>query len=114
VGRQHRTWDLDTVAERVPGGIVVTARGRIGSVTADSFAQAVARARTEAASIVIDLSSVDYISGPGVAVLRQASSNGGRIIICGLKEPVRITLELAQVLSDVVVKDNRQAAIESL
>ena len=112
--RQHRTWDLETVTDRVPGGIVLIPRGRIGSVTAAKFAEVLAAAQTESTAVIIDLASVDYISGLGVAVLREAATNGSRMIVCGLREPVRITLELAQVLAGVIVKENRDAAIELL
>jgi anti-anti-sigma regulatory factor len=74
----------------------------------------VAAARTESASVVIDLAGVDYISGAGVTVLREAAGNGTRMILCGLREPVRIALELAQALAGLTVMADRQAAIESL
>lgn len=113
--RQRRTWSLDTATERVPGGIVVTPLGRIGSVTAGAFAKAVTVARAEAPRIVIDLEGVDYISGPGVMVLRQAASiEGGRAILCGLREPVRITLELAGMLDGASIETTRAAAIDRL
>lgn len=112
--RQHRTWDLETVTERVPGGIVLIPRGRIGSVTAAKFAEVLSAARTESTAVIIDLASVDYISGLGVTVLREAATNGSRMIVCGLSEAVLITLELAQVLSGVIVKENRDAAIAFL
>lgn len=113
--RRRRTWSLDTAIERVSGGIVVTPRGRIGSVTARAFAEAVAAARAEATRVVIDLEKVDYISGPGVTVLREAAStDGGTAILCGLREPVRITLELAGLLEVVLTEDTRAAAIDRL
>jgi anti-anti-sigma factor len=114
VERPHRTWYLEAATELVPGGIVVTARGRIGSVSAARFATVVSAARTDSGSLVIDLADVDYISGAGVAVLKEAARNGTRMILCGLREPVRITLELAQVLDGLTVMADRQAAIESL
>jgi anti-anti-sigma factor len=114
VQRQCRTWDLETATERVPGGIVVTPRGRISSVTAARFAEVVTSARAYAATVIIDLSGVDYISGAGVSVLGNAAHNGDRIVVCGLKDSVRITLELAQVLPELAVEDNRELAIGSL
>jgi anti-anti-sigma factor len=114
VERQHRTWDLETVSERVPGGIVVTPKGRISSVTAAKFEEVVTAARADTAFLVMDLTAVDYISGAGVAAIERSTGNGGRVIICGLREPVRITLELARVLPDVIVKDTRETAIASL
>ena len=112
---RRRTWSLDTAIERVSGGIVVTPRGRIGSVTARAFAEAMTAARAEALRVVIDLEKVDYISGPGVMVLREAASiEGGRTILCGLQEPVRITLELAGMPNGVSIEATRAAAIERL
>ena len=113
--RQRRTWSLDTATERVPGGIVITPRGRIGSLTAPAFAAVLASARAESVRLVIDLESVDYISGPGLTALRDAASaEGGHAILCGLSEPVRITLELAGLLDGVSIEDTRAAAIERL
>jgi anti-anti-sigma factor len=116
--RRRRTWSLDTAAERVPGvpgGIVITPRGRIGTLTAPAFAAALAAARAESPRLVIDLEGVDYISGPGVMALRDAASGeGGHAILCGLSEPVRITLELAGVLDSVSIENTRAAAIGRL
>lgn len=113
--RRGRTWSLETAIERVAGGIVVTPRGRIGSVTARAFAEAVTAARAEALRVVIDLEKVDYISGPGVTVLCEAASiEGGRAILCGLQEPVRITLELGGMPDGVSIEATRAAAIERL
>jgi anti-anti-sigma factor len=113
--RRRGTWSLDTALERVSGGIVVTPRGRIGSVTARAFAEAVAAARAEAPGVVIDLGRVDYISGPGVLVIREAASRaGGRTILCGLQESVRITLELAGLPDGAAIEATRADAIEKL
>ena len=113
--RRRRTWSLDTVLERVSGGIIVTPSGRIGSVTARAFAEAVSAARAESPRVVIDLEKVDYISGPGVTVLREAASvEGGRAILCGLQEPVRITLELAGMPDGASIEATRADAIEKL
>jgi anti-anti-sigma factor len=112
---RRRTWSLDTAIERVSGGIVVTPHGRIGSVTARAFAEAVSAARAEGPRVVIDLEKVDYISGPGVIVLREAASiEGGRAILCGLQESVRVTLELGGMSDGVLIETTRAAAIERL
>ncbi len=110
-----RTWTLETATERVTGGMILSLRGRISSATAASFASAMAAARAETPNVVIDLEEVDYISGPGVAVLREvATGSGPRAILCGLQEPVRITLELAGALDDIVIEDTRGKAIGKL
>ena len=115
MGGRRRTWSLDTAIERVSGGIVVTPRGRIGSVTARAFAEAVTAARAEASRVVIDLEEVDYISGAGVSVLCEAASiEGGRAILCGLREPVRIAHELGGMPDGASIEATRADAIEKL
>ena len=111
----RRTWALDTATERVPGGIVIAPEGRIGSRSAAAFAAAVAAARVESPRMVIDLQGVDYISGPGVEVLQAiGSANDERVIVCGLREAVRVTLELAGVLDSLTIEDTRAAALSRL
>ena len=111
----RRTWSLDTTTDRIPGGIVLTPRGRIGAVTAPAVAAALAAARAESACVVIDLQGVDYISGAGVVALRDFSAgDGARAILCELREPVRITLELAGLLDGVMVEATRASAVARL
>jgi anti-sigma B factor antagonist len=113
VDRPLRTWALEIATERAAGAIVLVPKGRIGSVTAGAFAEAVSAARAAAPRLVIDLTGVDYISGAGIKVLQKVgSNNGARTIVCGLHEAVRITLELAGALDGVVVVEDRKAAIE--
>ena len=113
--RRRRTWSLDTATERIPGGIVLTLRGRIGIGTAPAFAAALSAARAESPRVVIDLEGVDYISGSGLMALSQtATSAVGHTILCGLREPVRITLELAGLLDGVSIEGTRAAAIDKL
>lgn len=111
----RRTWALDTAVERVRGGIVIAPEGRIGSRSAAVFAAAIAAARVESPRMVIDLQGVDYISGPGIEVLlAMGSPNDGRVIVCGLREAVRITLELSGVLNGLTIEDTRAAALSRL
>ncbi len=100
------------VTESVPGGVMVSARGRVGIGTAGAFAAALATASGDVRPMVIDLAGVDYISGPGVAALRDAAARGeGGAILCGLQDAVRITLELAGVLDGIPVETTREAAL---
>jgi len=99
----------------VPGGIVVAPRGRIGSVTATKFADAVAAALRTAPRVIIDLTGVDYISGAGIRALQAATAtNGSQILLCGLQDPVQIAIALAGALEEVPVVKTRQEALESL
>ena len=49
-----------------------------------------------------------------MALRDAAAGEGGHAILCGLSEPVRITLELAGVLDGVSIEDTRAAAIGRL
>jgi anti-sigma B factor antagonist len=92
----------------------LVAKGRIGSVTASTFGDAVNAALAAAPRMIIDLTDVDYISGAGVQVLQRAAATGAApTILCGLQDAVRVTLELVALNRVVVVKD-RKEALESL
>ena len=113
MNRRSRTWGLEISVEPVAGGVVLAPKGRIGSVTAPAFEEAITTALGAAPRIIIDLSEVDYISGLGVRILRQAAAtNGRRTILCGLHDAVRITLELGGVLEGIPVLRSRQEAVE--
>ncbi|SRR6266542_1613735 len=109
-----RTWRLETAVEQVPGGAIVTAKGRVGRVTAGRFAEALSAARRETSTLVVDLEGVDYVSGLGLLALREIAESADALILCGVGEPLRNTLELAGLLERVWIEENRQAAIERL
>ena len=105
------TWKLETSVESVQGGAIVTARGRISATTADRFAAALRQARHEARRLVVDLAGVDYISGGGISALLEAADGAETVILCGLGEAMRNTLDLAGVNGRVHVEETREAAI---
>jgi anti-anti-sigma factor len=108
------TWGLETSLDRVPGGAIITVRGRIGRLTADRFAEALSAARREAPRLVVDLQGVDYVSGLGLTALREAADGAEALILCGVGEPVRNTLELAGLIERVQIEESRQAALDRL
>jgi len=108
------TWNLQRIVEPVAGGAIVTAKGRIGRVTADRFADALRAARREAPRLIVDLAGVDYISGSGVVALLETADSADALILCGLGEAVRNTLDLAGVNGRVRIIETREAAIGGL
>jgi len=115
VNRPSRTWELEISTEPVAGGIVLAAKGRIGSVSASQFEDAVGAALAAAPRIIIDMAGVDYISSAGIRALQQtAATSGGRTVLCGLHDAVRIALALSRALDGVVIAKDRQEALESL
>ena len=108
------TWTFEASVEPVRGGAIVTARGRIGATTADRFADTLRRARQEAPRLIVDLSGVDYISGPGITALLEAADSAEIIVLCGLGEAVRNTLDLACVNARVRIEGTREGAVEMI
>jgi anti-anti-sigma factor len=109
-----RTWDLETAVENIPGAAIVTAKGRIGRVTAARFAEALAAGRRQRSRLIVDLQNVDYVSGLGLAALTEAAAGVEALILCGVGEAVRNTLELAGLAARVRFEESRQVAIERL
>ena len=93
---------------------MVTAKGRIGRLTAGRFAEALSAARRGGPRIVVDLEGVDYVSGPGLTALREAVDVTEVLILCGVGEAVRNTLELAGLIERVQIEESRQAALDRL
>jgi anti-anti-sigma factor len=109
-----RTWGLETAVEQVPGGAIVTAKGRVGRVTAGRFAEALTAARRHASTLIVDLEGVDYVSGLGLRTLGETADSADALILCGVGEALRNTLELAGLLDRVRIEENRLAAIDRL
>src|SRR5438045_3246507 len=108
------TWILDTVVETVHGGAIVTAKGRIGRVTAARFADALRGARRDRSRLIVDLAGVDYISGPGIHALLETADDVDALILCGVGEAVRNTVDLAGLNERVRIVETREAAIDRL
>ena len=105
------TWKLETSVAPIQGGAIVTARGRISARTAGQFAQALRQAGHGARRVVVDLAGVDYISGEGISALLEAADGAETMIVCGLGEAMRNTLDLAGLNGRVRIEETREAAI---
>lgn len=93
--------------------LILSISGRIGNAAAPALRAALADADDTAAAVIVDLSDVDYLSGPGVAALHAgAAAAHGSFIVCGVSGPVQIALELAGVLTELGVEPTRAAALE--
>jgi len=115
VKRRDRTWGLEVSSKKVAGGILLVPRGRIGSVTAAEFGQALQAALSAAPGVAIDLGEVDYLSGAGLQVLEQADRTGtGRTILFGAHDSVQVTLELSGLAGRFRVAQSEEEALEAL
>ena len=93
-------WSLEIVRQPRDGASVFTVTGRLGTAASAIFLKTFKQAVLEGQRrLVIDLSGVDYISGAGLrafdAVADRAASRGGKLVLCGMTEPVRLAFDLA-------------------
>ena len=98
-GINGRAWGLRVERQEANGLRLLTAAGRISGETAQILAGALEDAAQGARRVVLDLASVDYISGAGLEAIRQTAERlnaaGGELTLRNLQDPVRITVELS-------------------
>ncbi len=95
---------------------VLAPNGRIDTTTSGTVDDAVRSAIDAGARIlVIDFSGVDYISSAGLRVFlvlaRRMRELGGRLVLCGLGQPVRQVFQLAGFLPLFTVSSSLDAAL---
>ena len=93
-------WSLQIATSERSGVHLLVLTGRLGSTTAESLREALDRPGFGANSrVLVDLSGVDYVSSAGLQVLERAAerarATGGRVVVCGLQEPVRVSFEVS-------------------
>src|SRR5262249_38946432 len=99
--------------------LVIVLSGRLGQAAettlADTLAHAIDQGDTR---VVVDLTAVDYMSSPGLRAIAsaadQCASRNGRLVLCGVAEPVRIALELAGLATQIPVEPSRELAVARL
>jgi len=94
------TWRPTVRTETIGQVTVLTVRGRLGDAGVRDPALRAALTETRGTrALVVDLSGVDYLSSPGLALLETlaaaAAAAGQAIVVCGCTDPVRIALDLS-------------------
>jgi anti-sigma B factor antagonist len=98
--------------------LVLELAGRVSAASAGLLTDAVSRAFARGDRLVVDFSGVDYLSSAGLRALDAAAGDGvgngghpGRLVLCGVLEPVRIALDLAGLLPRLQVEPSREQAV---
>ena len=94
------TWRPTVRTETIGQAMALTVRGRLGEAGVRDPDLLAALADTRGArALVVDLSGVDYLSSPGLALLEtlvaDAAAAGQTLVVCGLTDPVRIAVDLS-------------------
>ena len=109
-------WYLRVEQEQSGSVIVVTASGRVSSLTCSGLESALAAAiASPARGVVLDLANVDYISSPGLRAVASASTRltgqGRAFVVCGLNDAVNVAFSLGGLATTVPLEPSRGAAI---
>jgi anti-anti-sigma factor len=113
------SWKLTVNRECQEGVAVLSVVGRLGAASSGSLIEAIVGA-IEAGDqrLLIDLTSVDYVSSAGLLALDAAAGRmhvaGGSMTLCGLTEPVRLAFELSGLLPHFSVEPSRDIAVAKL
>jgi anti-anti-sigma factor len=107
---QHSTHDHVTV---------IAPAGRIDTTTSAAVDQAVRRVVDSGArAVVVNFSGVEYISSAGLRVFLMLAKRmrdlKGRLVLCGMGEPVRQVFHLAGFMPLFVVEPSQEQALARL
>jgi stage II sporulation protein AA (anti-sigma F factor antagonist) len=114
------TWRPTVSVEQAEGVTVLAVAGRLGAAgaAAPSLRAAVAQGLADARGLIVDLSAVDYLSSPGLRLLEElveeASTRGRPLVFCGVTDPVRIAVDLAEMTARLPCAATRAEALRLL
>ena len=99
------------------GVTVVAPSGRIDTTTSGALDDALRQAVDQGArNLLVDLGEVEYISSAGLRVFlilaKRMRDLGGRLVLCGLGQPVRQVFQLAGFLPLFTIATTRARASE--
>ena len=95
---------------------VIAPEGRIDTTTSEPLEQAIRKAVDGGArDLLVDFAAVDYISSAGLRVFlvlaKRMRDLKGRLVLCGMLEPVRQVFQLAGFLPLFSVEPSRSSAL---
>ena len=100
------------------GVTIITPSGRIDTTTSGAVEEAIRRAVDAGArDVVVDFALVEYISSAGLRVFLMLAKRlrdlKGRLVLCGMPEPVRQVFHLAGFMTLFRVEPSQDAALAS-
>jgi anti-sigma B factor antagonist len=101
------------------GDVTVTLiSGELDGSTAPVAQQEVLAVAREAALIVLDLTAVPYMSSAGLRMLlstyRQVTNTGGKIVLVGVADEIKDTMEVTGFLKFFTLTDTVDQAVTAL
>jgi len=109
---------IEIKVEANQGASVVRLVGEIDAVAAVAVQQSVLPLAVPGCKLVLDMSSVAYMSSAGLRMLlsvyRSASARQGRIVLMGLSEELKDTMSMTGFLGYFSLADTLEGAVQSL
>ena len=98
---------------------VIAPSGRIDTTTSGTVEEAIRRTVDGGArELVVDFAETEYISSAGLRVFLMLAKRmrdvEGRLVLCGMSEPVRQVFRLAGFMPLFVVETSRESALAKL
>lgn len=107
---------LEISVEKREGVVIVAPHGEIAYTEATAFQTAVRQASApRPPKLIVDLSRVDYMNTPGLAVLVEALQSTRkaktRLILCGINPRVKAIFQIAKLNTVFEIVDSLDSAI---
>jgi anti-sigma B factor antagonist len=95
--------------------VVMLAEESIDSSNVKDFKQVFQPVVDQGGKVIFDMSSIDFVDSSGLgsilSVMRQLTSKGGDLRICGMRKPVRALFELVRFHRILDVYNTREEAM---
>jgi anti-anti-sigma factor len=116
MAKTRAIWRLTIEQAFQNGTIVLAPSGRLGHVAAGDLQRAIDSAVAAGVRyIVVDLTEVDYVSSRALLIADAAAdrlrAQNGKLVLCGLSDPVCVTLEVAGWIDRFLVEATREHAL---
>jgi anti-sigma B factor antagonist len=107
---------LELSSQRVADAVVITARGDLDIVTSPELDSSLTAARRGAASVILDLTAVDFMDTSSLAVVvghwKKLTARGGTLALAGARYRYVKTLWITGLADRLPMFDTVREAIE--
>jgi anti-sigma B factor antagonist len=98
-----------------PGAATIVISGRFDAHQVPQVQQEIDNLQAAGArTIILDLSDVNFVDSSALAVMvrgmKRCREHGGELLLCGLRQPVRIIFELTRMDKAFRIYDNEESA----
>jgi len=109
---------VDITERSETGATVLEVKGRMTMQTSHQLLDELKGATSRSSAILVDLSGVDYMDSSGVGVLvtalKLSKSNGIRFVLSGIKDRVRVVMEMSGLTTLFEIFEDQDAALRAL